>query len=165
MIEKTLKRSFFSRIHRYWTFEIQRNKSEWCKTFLRSIFPFTGVGIAIVKDGKVYTRGFGLADIEGRRNFDADTIACGGSTGKFFTATLLAILMTEHNRRGKKWVMLMIKDTRVQGTYNGKGELDIWFFEQIVGKQRRLVEKYWCLVMQTSFPRKDCEGQSCTSNP
>ena len=66
------------------------------------IFSFTGVGIAIVKDGEVYTTGFGLADIEGRRNFDADTIACGGSTGKFFTATLLAILMTEHNRRGKK---------------------------------------------------------------
>ena len=64
--------------------------------------PASGVGLAIVKDGEVYSRGFGLADIDGRRDFDADTIACGGSTGKFFTATLLAILMTEHNRRGGK---------------------------------------------------------------
>lgn len=59
-----------------------------------------GVGLAIVKDGSVFARGYGLADIENQINATESTIFCLGSVTKSMTAMLLARLMStgEHDR-------------------------------------------------------------------
>jgi CubicO group peptidase (beta-lactamase class C family) len=49
-----------------------------------------GVSVAIVKDGKVvFSKGFGLRDVEGKKPVTADTLFAVGSTTKAFTAAAL----------------------------------------------------------------------------
>lgn len=55
-----------------------------------------GMGLAIVKDGKVVLlRGFGLAEVESGREVTPDTRFAVGSTTKAFTATLIGMLNDE----------------------------------------------------------------------
>ena len=61
-----------------------------------------------MKDGEEFSRGFGFADITDMRQFDADTVSCGASTTKAFTATLLAILMTESKATGGRYELMQV---------------------------------------------------------
>jgi len=52
-----------------------------------------GMSIAVVRDDEVvWARGFGLADVDGKREADEQTIFGAGSTTKAFTATLAGML-------------------------------------------------------------------------
>ncbi|XP_041357398.1 uncharacterized protein LOC121374361, partial [Gigantopelta aegis] len=60
----------------------------------------TGLTVGVVKNGEVWTRGFGKADIELDIDADAATTRFGiGSLTKAFTTTLLAMQLEESQRR------------------------------------------------------------------
>ena len=56
-----------------------------------------GLSLAIVKNDKIlHARAFGYADVEKRVRASQETRFCIGSLTKAFTATLLAMLLDEH---------------------------------------------------------------------
>ena len=55
-----------------------------------------GCVLAVIKDGGfIYTRGYGMADLERSVPITEDSIFDIGSTGKQFTATVIAILASQ----------------------------------------------------------------------
>ena len=52
-----------------------------------------GLTIAVVAGSKTWTKGFGVADIQSRRQVDEETLFSIGSLGKAFTVTLLGSVM------------------------------------------------------------------------
>ena len=62
---------------------------------LRTLPELPSVGLTIVEDGKVYTRGYGYADLEHRIAAGPDTGYYNGSNTKAYTATVVATLAAE----------------------------------------------------------------------
>ena len=55
-----------------------------------------GVALAIVRDGKTYTKGYGVQSLDGREPVDSKTLFAIGSSSKAFTAAMLGMLVDEH---------------------------------------------------------------------
>ncbi|XP_052098779.1 uncharacterized protein LOC127733463 [Mytilus californianus] len=58
-----------------------------------------GLGLAVVKDDEVFSKGYGLADIEKQTQTTSSTIFCVGSVTKSMTAMLLARLISSGKYR------------------------------------------------------------------
>ena len=61
-----------------------------------------GLSIAVVKDGRSWTKGFGVKDVVKKTPVDASTLFGIGSLTKAFTSALLAVALEEANLLGKK---------------------------------------------------------------
>ena len=61
-----------------------------------------GLSVAVVKDGKSWTKGFGLKDLVKKTPVDTSTLFGIGSLTKAFTSALLAVALEEANRKGRK---------------------------------------------------------------
>ena len=55
-----------------------------------------GLSLAIVHDGKTYTKGYGVRSVDGREPVDEKTLFAIGSSSKAFTAAMLGMLVDEH---------------------------------------------------------------------
>lgn len=62
---------------------------------LRTLPEIPGMGVAVVRDGKTYARGYGWADVERRMAADAETGFYNGSNTKAYTAVVCAMLAEE----------------------------------------------------------------------
>jgi CubicO group peptidase (beta-lactamase class C family) len=62
-----------------------------------------GLGIALVRNGSVWYKGYGHARLDPPVAFDEFTVSNIGSTGKAFTVALLGILITEARRKGERY--------------------------------------------------------------
>ncbi|ESP02198.1 hypothetical protein LOTGIDRAFT_230584 [Lottia gigantea] len=58
-----------------------------------------GLTLGVVKGNQSWTKGYGFADRENNRKVDANTLFGIGSITKFFTTTLLSILIDESNKK------------------------------------------------------------------
>ena len=61
-----------------------------------------GLSIAVVKDGKSWTKGFGVKDVVKKTPVDASSLFGVGSLTKAFTSALLALALEEANLMGKR---------------------------------------------------------------
>ena len=61
-----------------------------------------GLSIAVVKDGKSWTKGFGMKDVVKQTPVDASTLFGIGSLTKAFTSALLALALEEGHLIGKR---------------------------------------------------------------
>lgn len=59
-----------------------------------------GLGLSIVKENQILAKGYGMADVENNIPMTENSITCIGSTAKAFTSALLAVLITEDNKKG-----------------------------------------------------------------
>ncbi|KAK3097427.1 hypothetical protein FSP39_009572 [Pinctada imbricata] len=91
-----------------------------------------GLGLAVVKNGQRFSKGYGLRDITTNEPFDENTISCGASLGKAFTAVLLAMLMTEQNAKGRKFDW----ETKVKDVSGG----DVRFPDDVRSKEMTLID-------------------------
>jgi len=81
-------------------------------------FAVAGVAVGIVKDGKViYTKGYGVKDINTGEKVDANTIFAIASNSKAFTTTALAILVEEGKLSWKDKVIDIIPEFRMYNDY------------------------------------------------
>ena len=76
------------------------------------------VSIAIVKDGEVLlTKGYGFADVEGKRKADATTLFAIGSSTKAFTAAAVLQLVDEQKIDLDKPVIHYLPDFKLYDDY------------------------------------------------
>ncbi|KAL1885520.1 hypothetical protein Plec18167_001014 [Paecilomyces lecythidis] len=67
------------------------NKVEWALDH----FHIPGVGIAVVRDNEVFTKGYGLSDIEASKSVTGHTLFFAGSTSKAHTAAAISLLIDD----------------------------------------------------------------------
>lgn len=114
-----------------------------------------GVAVGIVKNGKiVYTKGFGLRDVEKNLPVTPDTLFAIGSATKAFTALLLEILSDEGKveldqplRRYIPWFRLLDKEAGDRLTprdllthRSGLPRHDLLWYNNLAASRRELVE-------------------------
>lgn len=72
-----------------------RDIDRFVETTLRTLPEVPSIGLAIVRDGQTYARGYGYADRERKLKADAQTGYYNGSNTKAYTAALVMMLVNE----------------------------------------------------------------------